>query len=654
MTEEVQCPLITPYTDKIGLSHKTLELLYRIRCHDPEEGPIPIQIPPSIRTITKVGKPFAPRNYQTQSIAHMIKMHRYIDGHAVGLGKTISAICGSAYHIHKRPGTKVIVFGTKSTTYQWKSEYENFSTLNVEVLQDKYKKKKGSPARLEQIEDLFNGDTDVLICKYSSLVGRRRTVEGEYDQDGNPTTPGEKEETSPEVQALVELMKKYGDRLILILDECQKFKSTTSQNRKMILKIQPHIMAIWAMTATVIQNSLDEFYSIAVAIGIRPFGPMKPFREKFCIYRQVHVGQGRYKDQLEGYQNVKEFKAGMRPFYYGRSQAQVKEPLPKLATMYHPVDLDKYQAKLILEDIPNGDYILPPMIKKNIHGDLYEKERDPDNAMTMLAVTQMIANHPCLLDKHDLKAFHTKTLSPKEEALLDLLEGDLAGEKVIVFTKFRTWIDRFEAITKAGHFTDRKFLRITGAENEKQREENKYKFQNHPDYNLLFINTAAAEGVNLQQAAHMVLLDVPWSWGVLIQLVGRMVRMASPHSACTLHVIPAKGTVDEYAIDTLKGKGELFETILGESYSAGLLNDSNDLDLASGMEQVNDDSEFLKLLKAHAKTIKMGDFISGAQVQVAQDEGANYEMSFDKPKGVSKPKNRVSVNEGDFKKWNFD
>jgi len=651
--EEEACPLITDYTDKMGLSHKTLELLYRIRCHDPEEGPIPIQIPPTIRKITKTGKPFDIRNYQTQSIAHMIKMHRYIDGHAVGLGKTISAIVGSAYHLHKRPGMKVIVFGTKSTTYQWQSEYENFSTLKVEVLQDKYKKKKGSEARLEQIEDLFNGDTDVLVCKYSSLVGRRRTIEGEFDQDGNPVNEGQKEETSPEVLALVALMKKYGDRLILITDECQKFKSTTSQNRKMILKIQPYIAAIWAMTATVIQNSLDEFYSIAVAIGIRPFGPMKPFRSEFCIYRQVHVGKGIYKDQLEGYKNVKKFKEGMRPFYYGRSQAQVKEPLPKLSTIYHPVDLDKYQSKLILHDIPLGEYILPPMVKKDVHGDLYEKERDPDNAMTMLAVTQMIANHPCLLEKHDLKAFHTKNLSPKEEVLLDLLEGDLAGEKVIVFTKFRTWIDRFEAITKNGHFTDRKFLRITGAENEKQREINKQLFQNDPNYNLLFINTAAAEGVNLQQAAHMVLLDAPWSWGVLIQLVGRMVRMASPHSACTLHVVPAKGTIDEYAIDTLKGKGELFETILGESYSAGLLNDSNDLDLASGMEMVNDDSEFLKLLKAHVKNIKMGDFISGKQIKEAELEGSDYKMSFDQPESKKKEKKRVSVSEADLAKWEF-
>ncbi len=588
---------------------------------------------------------------EMQCIRVSTKRHLYITDDYIVTHNTICAITASAYLLNKKPGMKVIILGTKSTTYQWKSEYENFSTLNAEVLQDKYEGKKGSDARLAQIEDfLKSDDQDVLIAKYTSLIGRRRVLEGEFDAEGNPISEGQREEVSPEVLALVGILKKYGSNVILILDECQKFKSTTSQIRKMLLKIQPHIAIIWAMTATIIQNSLEEFYSISVAIGIRPLGNMKQFRENHCIYKMVHVGRGINKPQLVGYKNVKTFKLEMRPFYYGRSQAQVKEPLPKLSTTYHPVDLDKTQVKL-LDDIKSKKFVLPPIVKKNANGEVYEKERDPDNMMTMLAVTQMIANNYNLLYKDEKDKFLSKALSPKEEMLQDLLEGELAGEKVIVFTKFRSWIDRFEGLCKAGHFTDRKFLRITGAESEKEREENKQKFQNDPSHDLLFINTAAAEGVNLQQAAHMILLDVPWSWGVLIQLVGRMVRMASPHSACTLHVLPAKGTIDEYAIDTLKGKGELFETILGESYSAGLLNDANDLDLASGMDKMNDDAEFLKLLKAHVKVVKMGAFIDGTQIKEAQRD-SDYVMAFEE-KAKKPAKKRVSISDADFSKWEF-
>src|SRR5208337_4827563 len=143
---------------------------------------------------------------------------------------------------------------------------------------------------------------------------------------------------------------------------------------------------------------------------------------------------------------------------------------------------------------------------------MYERERDPSNIMTALSVQQLVANHWCLLDKAS-PDFHTKILSPKEEVLLDLLDGDLMGEKVIVFTKSRSWINRLEWLIENGHFTSRKFLRITGAENEKQRNNNRRLFQDpEGGHDLMVINTAGLESINLQQAAHMILLDCPWGW----------------------------------------------------------------------------------------------------------------------------------------------
>jgi SNF2 family DNA or RNA helicase len=176
------------------------------------------------------------------------------------------------------------------------------------------------------------------------------------------------------------------------------------------------------------------------------------------------------------------------------------------------------------------------------------------------------------------------------------------------------WIDRLQWLTENGHFSRRKFLRITGAENEKKREDAKSKFQEMEEYDLIFINNAAIEAINLQQAAHMVCLDMPWSWGDTTQLVGRMLRLASPHSACTLHVMYAAGTVDEYTIEVLKSKKGLFEKIFGESFSAGVLDDGeaqDEIDLSSGIDTVRDHSEFRDLLKAHVKPVKLTDFVSG-------------------------------------------
>src|SRR5208283_5328586 len=350
------------------------------------------------------------------------------------------------------------------------------------------------------------------------------------------------------------------------------------------------------------------------------------------------------KKILDGYKNVAHFKKQMRPFFLGRSQKQVGEPLPELTTIYHPIELDARQTQILTDELPNGTIQLPPSIIK-VAGEIYEKERDPDNIMTQLSVQQLVTNHWCLLDKTNEKDYHTKTLSPKEEALLDMLDGDYRGEKVIVYTKYKTWIDRLQWLTDNGHFSSRKFLRITGDENEKQRNENKKLFQDpNSGYDTIVINAAGMEGLNLQQAAHMVMLDCPWSWGDLIQLVGRMVRMASPHSACTLHVMVARGTIDEYAIETLKCKKGVFEAILGDSHSAGILDDKGLFDINSGMEAGGTEEEFRALLRAHCKDVGMKTYLKGEQVERAQDD-VEYKMAFEKEKKVKKKR------KGDDLRW---
>ena len=660
------CPLVTSYTPEWRISENTLSNLFTLRNWDIEvDGAIPFKWPTRLRThlystiheeLTNI--PIEPRNYQLQMAHHLARMPRFMCGDAVGLGKTIDAIMAACWLHDRTPRQKIIILATKSTTEQWASEIRRFSTLRPHVLKDTYgkgkTKKKSYDARYAQFEDFLSHDNyDVLICKYSSLKGTRRIVEGKFDDEGRPVNQG-RELITQEIKKFASILRPHGQDITLILDESHKFKGVNSQTRVMVQMFSQAQCAkrVWAMTATAIKNNLEEFYSIASAIGIRPFGTVAEFREDFCIYESVKVNaRGQEKEILKGYQNVPRFRNGMRPFFFGRSQAQVKEPLPKLTTVIHPIDLDEEQAKLLLEDIPSGAYRLPPALVKDQQGQWHEKERSFENEMTALSVYQLVANHQVLLDPADTKAFYTSQLSPKEECLLDMLDGDYRGEKVIVFSKYRMWIDRLQKLTEDGKFTERKFLRITGAENEKKREKAKQLFQ-EPDsgYDVIFINSAAIEGVNLQQASHLIVLDAPWSWGDLLQLVGRMVRMASPHAACTLHVLAAKGTIDEYAIETLKGKKGLFEAILGESHSAGVLDDKGIYDLNSGMDSSPPDEDFHKLMRAHAKSIGMKQFLHGDQLAEAQESSTDYKMAFEsgaKKKPPKKASNRKTPEEAD-------
>jgi SNF2 family DNA or RNA helicase len=623
--EEV-CPLITPYTRKIGIPDATLEKLFKVRnWRIPEDGEIPFKYPTALRrTIWSplrnedTGVPLVPKQFQIQMSHNLSRMPRFINGEAVGCGKSIEAIIAACWLRDRIPTLKVIVVTTKTVMHQFAGEFERFSHLKPMVMEDKYKGKKSYEARYPQMQEFLDGNgKDVLVCKYSSMIGKRRKVEGRYDEDGMPTFNG-KERIAHEVKEFLKIIKPHGPNILLILDESHRYKTPGASTRTMVEILARPCGRVWALTATAMRNSLDEFYSVAHAIGIRPCGSLGEFEDEFCIFKEIYIGKGRKKRVLEGYRNVAKFKAGMRPFFLGRSQRQLKEKLPRLQTIIHPIDLDAEQTKLLLEDIPSGKYQLPPTVLK-VAGEIVTKERDPKNEWTLLSIYQLVANHQCLLDPGDLKAFHTHSLSPKEEHLLDLLDGDLKGEPVVVYSKSRSHITRLEYLTKEGKFTERKFLRITGAEDEKQRYRAIQLFQ-EPDngYDVIFINSAAAEGCNLQIAGHLICLDLPFALGDLLQVVGRILRIGSRSDMCILHILCARGSVDEFAIETLKSKKGVFEQILGESHTAGLLDDKEVFDIESGMEQTLSDAEFLNMMKAHVKSVKLGSFLRGVELAHAQ------------------------------------
>lgn len=644
-TEEFlqSCPLLTDYAtnDQIKLSNRpfsaisglVLEKLFVLRNWevDVEKNPVPFQKPTSVRDFLYdpfekrlTEEPLRIKEFQKVAIHHLIRMPRFLLGDSVGLGKTASSLVAFAWLKQRNPQAKMLVITTKSTTMQWADECEKYTTLRPKVMTDTYKGMKGCNARYAQLIDFLEGEEqDILIAKYDSLKGRRKV---------DPETK-RKEKESEETRTFREIIKTHREKLVLTLDECHRLKKPGTETRRFVSAVCRYPERVWGMTATAIKNGIDEMYSISVAIGIAPLGSMQEFWDEYCLWREAPIGNGRTIRLLTGFKNVAHFKEQLRPFFLGRSQKQVNEPLPRLTTIYHSIELDAEQKK-ILTEVPLGLFELPAIVFK-VAGETFTKERDTENEMTQISVQQLVANHWALLDRNNPEVFLTKTLSPKEDALLDMLDGEFRGEKVIVYTKFRTWIDRLEWLTENGHFTERKFLRITGAENEKQRSENKRLFQSPTSgYDLIVINAAGMEGINLQQAAHMVMLDVPWSWGDLLQLVGRMVRMASPHSACTLHIMVAKGTIDEYAIDTLKGKKGVFEAILGSSHSSGILDKGDGIDLDSGMEQVGTDGEFRKLLHAYAKNIGMKNYLSGDQIAAA--EGLEYKMSYEREGKKSK------------------
>ena len=197
MSDEQACPLVTDYTRLVGIPDDLLERLYLVRRWDlqlDDEGnsrnPIPFKWPSLFRTrILNLNtgqededNPLVLKQYQVQIVHHLVRMHRFMVGDAVGLKKTCDVIAAVCWLKERIPDVKALVVTTKSTTWQWHDEVRRFSRLRPFVMVDSYKGETSYAARHQQLRDfLAGGKKDILIGKYSSMIGARRRVGGQFD-----------------------------------------------------------------------------------------------------------------------------------------------------------------------------------------------------------------------------------------------------------------------------------------------------------------------------------------------------------------------------------------------------------------------------------------------------------------------------------------
>jgi SNF2 family DNA or RNA helicase len=79
---------------------------------------------------------------------------------------------------------------------------------------------------------------------------------------------------------------------------------------------------------------------------------------------------------------------------------------------------------------------------------------------------------------------------------------------------------------------------------------------------LLLLSAAGKESLNFGLADEMWLYDVPFPMGDVVQTIGRMTRLDSPHREFTVHVPVARRTIDEYKAHRVSEKAELIARVL--------------------------------------------------------------------------------------------
>jgi SNF2 family DNA or RNA helicase len=157
-------------------------------------------------------------------------------------------------------------------------------------------------------------------------------------------------------------------------------------------------------------------------------------------------------------------------------------------------------------------------------------------------------------------------------ALLSKLAAD-RQEKVIIFTHFRATLDLLTDLLR-GMGVD--VVTYHGQLSQADKDGAIRRFEQSAQ--VLLSTEAAGEGRNLQFCRLMVNFDLPWNPQRIEQRVGRIHRIGQSRPV-EIWNLSAEGTIEDYLLDVLDRKLNLFELVIGEmDMILGHLDDERDFD----------------------------------------------------------------------------
>jgi superfamily II DNA or RNA helicase len=372
----------------------------------------------------------------------------------------------------------------------------------------------------------------------------------------------------------------------MLVSNCVAFKNKKTQTHFACKFLADQARRVYGLSATIIKNGLEEVYCIYDVVVPGVFGRITKFKDTFFKQKLIKIrqnGKDRYFPKVIGYKNLEQFKNTIDPYFLIRKKQDVASELPKLISRKVMLEMlprqrDLYRQALVgilYEERLKQDYFQisdqvrlgstdPDVLKKYADlKDKYDKFLTTDGKkrgkLAALTYCQMISNGPALINEVGE--------SSKEEEFIRLMKDELLTEKVILFTRFKSGIPTLEVICERNGIP---YVKITGDQNDRERQQARTTFQTDPNCRLIFITTAGSASLNLQSASAIIFYDTPWSYGDLVQTIGRAQRIGSIQDHILIIHFVNKGTIDMRVINKVTDKKDLSDQILGDTAEGAL------------------------------------------------------------------------------------
>ncbi len=449
-----------------------------------------------------------PWDYQRNDAAWMLAQKSGIIGSEVGTGKTVYALAVASYLKARGEFRGMVVLMPKMAgvlPQQWEDEIKKF-TPNMHVVHGRGKDKH---YRIQAYSEPW----DILLLNY---------------------------EAARNDAAALAIIFENQQPSILFADEASAFRNGASKTARMVRVISPHFEYGFAATGTPMQTNLEDLHGICSSMGWTDLvGTKTWFQRQYCIRQKVEFyagGMKRSKWVTVGYKNMDELRERLEPWFIRRTlnEPEVARRIPSVVPFVFRIPMRPAQVRLY------------EATKKGILAEIESGQMKTG----YVSALQKFAKLSAVADGTQTYNAEANDHSAKSDWLLAQLQGSMAGEKVLVFSRFVRSIRPLQRRMERAGIGYGLFL---GGDHQThdERMEDVRRFREDDDCRVLLATQAVEMGLNLAVAKVLVFYGILPNPKRMEQVLGRIRRAGSPYTNVASITLLSADTVEEGIYETV-------------------------------------------------------------------------------------------------------
>ena len=443
--------------------------------------------------------------YQVETVKKVLKQFhgRVLLCDEVGLGKTIEAGMLIKEYLMRGMIKNVLILAPASLVSQWKEEM--LSKFHIEFL------------TTDDVE--FQADSRGF-WKNRFIIASINTAKS------SKNTPA--------------VIEQFYD--LVVVDEAHHLRNRRTLSWKLVNRIKKKF--IFLLSATPVQNNLIELFNLITLLKPGQFKTEK-------LFKQEYVKRGNQKVPA----NKEKLRELLRDVMIRNTRSAIDLKLPKrFATTIRvePTDIERKVYGII------SGYLRRDDLKKPVINLLLKEAGSSPFALKkslMKIIPSDKGGQGGLKDIID--ALNDTGDISKGKALLEILMKN-PREKKIIFTQYIKTMDYITDLLARERIP---YVTFSGSMNVKQKDAAIARFRD--DMPVLVSTESGGEGRNMQFCNTIINFDLPWNPMKIEQRIGRLHRIGQTRDVFIFN-LSVKDTLENYIIDILDSKINMFEMVIGE------------------------------------------------------------------------------------------